>query len=416
MKEQTRKDMQQKLANYRQKAPDVDWTALEKALAANRKAAVVPMWGKRLAVAAVVLLMVGLGWQQLVDEKPQTVEPLTAEVVKVPEMEETATPEIVVVEPTQNLVLTAKVNRNNHQTSEPSEQVPEPSEQITEPSEQVPESSERIPEPSEQQPEPSKQDPDLSRPSPERQQVVYPMGRQRRSTGLSNRWTAKVYLSNGIRIDHGTPNSIAVASAFNVQTATNGTPVDTIPPKKPKRPMKAKGLIDHQPVIDEEAHHHQPIRFGLSARYQLDKRWAVEAGLQYTYLSSDITQRTTLGSFAIEQELSYVGLSLNANYTLWSNRHFSLYEAAGTVVEKMVRGKRYDQNRFNTEHVSIHPLQVSLNCGVGAEFKIDRMFSIYAEPGIAYHFDNHSTIPTYYQDKPLGFNLNIGLRLNFSKK
>ena len=63
MKEQTRKDMQQKLADYRQPAPEISWAELEKALAANRRSKAVPIWGKLLATAAAVLLVAGLGWQ-----------------------------------------------------------------------------------------------------------------------------------------------------------------------------------------------------------------------------------------------------------------------------------------------------------------------------------------------------------------
>ena len=69
MNEQTRKDIQQKMAGYRQNAPDISWETLETALAAN-KGAVAPnqtpktllTWSKRLAVAAVILLLIGMGW------------------------------------------------------------------------------------------------------------------------------------------------------------------------------------------------------------------------------------------------------------------------------------------------------------------------------------------------------------------
>ena len=92
------------------------------------------------------------------------------------------------------------------------------------------------------------------------------------------------------------------------------------------------------------------------------------------------------------------------------------------IVEKMVKGSQTSQTVVNgqkepehTEDVSIRPLQVSLTCGVGVEYKADRILSIYAEPGLTYHFDNHSVVPTFYQDKPLGFNLNVGLRFNIGK-
>ena len=49
---------------------------------------------------------------------------------------------------------------------------------------------------------------------------------------------------------------------------------------------------------------------------------------------------------------------------------------------------------------------------MGAELKLDNRFNIYAEPGLSYYFDNKSSVPTIYQDKPLNFNLNIGIRIN----
>ena len=39
--------------------------------------------------------------------------------------------------------------------------------------------------------------------------------------------------------------------------------------------------------------------------------------------------------------------------------------------------------------------------------------SLFVEPDIGYYFDNHSSIPTFYQEKPLSFNLNLGLRFSF---
>ena len=86
------------------------------------------------------------------------------------------------------------------------------------------------------------------------------------------------------------------------------------------------------------------------------------------------------------------------------------------MVEKMVKGRQQCKfealNLESTESVSIRPLQFSVNGGFGAEFNLSPLFSIYAEPGVGYYFDNGSSIPTYYQDKPFSFNLNLGLRFN----
>ena len=78
--------------------------------------------------------------------------------------------------------------------------------------------------------------------------------------------------------------------------------------------------------------------------------------------------------------------------------------------EKMVKGSRTTQGETNS--VSIHPLQVSVNGAAGAEFKFTEGLSLYAEPSLNYYFDNGSSIPTLYQEKPLNFNLNVGIRFN----
>ena len=131
-------------------------------------------------------------------------------------------------------------------------------------------------------------------------------------------------------------------------------------------------------IIQEYADHHLPLRLGLSFRYQLTQKWSVETGLTYTYLSSDIKRKVAANPFLfqIEQKLHYVGVPVNAEYLLLENKHFNVYASAGTLVEKMVRGRRNDEYNSQSEKVSIHPLQFSLNCAAGAEWKMNRLLSV----------------------------------------
>ena len=80
-------------------------------------------------------------------------------------------------------------------------------------------------------------------------------------------------------------------------------------------------------------------------------------------------------------------------------------------MEKMVYGSRTEAG--NRQRVSIGPLQLSVNAGIGAEWRFIPTLSLFVEPGLGYYFDNHSTIPTFYQEHPLSFNLNLGLRFSF---
>ena len=161
----------------------------------------------------------------------------------------------------------------------------------------------------------------------------------------------------------------------------------------------------------ETVHHHQPVRFGLSLRYRVNDRWSLESGLTYSLLTADIT--TTIGGSVMQtkQRLNYLGLPVVLSCQLWGGRHFGVYASAGGMVEKMITGSRTTGS--SSEHVTIAPLQLSVNGAVGVEYRLTNMFSIYAEPGIGYAFDNGSTIPTFYQDKPLNFSICLGLRLGF---
>ena len=163
-------------------------------------------------------------------------------------------------------------------------------------------------------------------------------------------------------------------------------------------------------VTTNRINHRQPIRFGFSLRYRLGERWSMESGLTYTRLSADITHSVDGKATETEQRLNYLGIPVSASYQLWGSRYFNFYLSAGGLVEKMIKGSRTTQGVSNS--VSIHPLQLSVNGALGAEFNIIDNLSLYAEPALNYYFNNGSAIPTFYQEKPLNFNLNVGLRFN----
>jgi hypothetical protein len=164
--------------------------------------------------------------------------------------------------------------------------------------------------------------------------------------------------------------------------------------------------------VSEHANHRQPLRFGLLLRYQLSKRWALESGLTYTRLSADITRVANGTAVAtIDQSLNYIGIPLSASYLIYKSRHLGFYASGGLLVEKMVYGSRTEAG--SRQRVSIGPLQLSVNAGIGAEWRFIPALSLFVEPGVGYYFDNHSSIPTFYQEHPLSFNLNLGLRFSF---
>ena len=258
-----------------------------------------------------------------------------------------------------------------------------------------------------------------SKPQP-RPTVIYPYELRPKASSPS-RLTARVYFSNTTA---GYSNQMSTTQLIPI-SSNPINPDPTIPPS-PSDISNWANETDGETVSDgdsngetqqyrtqqtsETTRHHQPIRFGFSLRYRLNDRWSIESGLTYTRLSADFTKTVDDKSVTTEQHLNYIGIPVTASYLLWGSRYVNIYLSAGAMVEKMISGSRTTAGVTNS--VSIHPLQFSVSGAAGAEFRFTPQFSLYAEPGLGYWFDNGSDIPTYYQEKPLSFSLSLGLRLN----
>lgn len=187
-------------------------------------------------------------------------------------------------------------------------------------------------------------------------------------------------------------------------------------------PMLDMNTINRDIETKTEYEHHLPIRIGLSVAYALTDRLSISSGLTYTRLSSDIKDASRESKYIGEQRLHYVGIPVNVSYKVASSRWISLYGTAGVLAEKCVSGatdEGYAENNTmkytNTQDISSKPLQMSVNAGVGIQFDIIDNVGIYAEPGLSYYFDDGSALQTIYKEKPLNFNLNVGVRFKLSK-
>ncbi|BCS84291.1 porin family protein [Prevotella herbatica] len=174
--------------------------------------------------------------------------------------------------------------------------------------------------------------------------------------------------------------------------------------------------------LTTETKHHQPIKLGVSINYKINDRWSLQTGFTYSYLSSDFTINSHGEDNIKEQKLHYVGLPLSASYSIWHNNAINIYATAGGEAEKLVNGKAKTTHDANgtetystTENIKSNRLLFSTNAAAGIEYKADKSLSLYAEPGISYHFKNGSGIKNIYTENPFNFNLNIGIRININK-
>lgn len=166
--------------------------------------------------------------------------------------------------------------------------------------------------------------------------------------------------------------------------------------------------------------HRQPIKVGVSVNYRLTNRLSVGTGLTYSYLSSELLSGTEDYNYTTHQSLQYLGIPLNLNYTMFQDKRWSVYGTGGGMVEKCVKGNSTTDYIVNgkkessqNDKVKENRLQYSVNAAVGIQIKATENVGFYMEPGISYHFDNHSDVTNIYKDTPLNFSLGIGLRYSF---
>lgn len=166
--------------------------------------------------------------------------------------------------------------------------------------------------------------------------------------------------------------------------------------------------------------HHIPVTIGASVKWNINDKWALESGLNYTYLYSEL--RSGANSYVEDkQKLHYVGIPLKVQRSIWNNSIFSLYASAGGMMEKCVSGSvetvYVDGNtkkNYESEDLSVKPLQFSVLASLGVQANFNKYFSLYIEPGMIYYFDDNTDILTIRKDKPFNFNLQLGLRFNIN--
>lgn len=180
-------------------------------------------------------------------------------------------------------------------------------------------------------------------------------------------------------------------------------------------------LNNRDQISKTEVHHKMPVTVGASFTWNFAPRWALETGLNYTMLSSDLRSGAD-AYLEEEQKLHYIGIPLKLHRSLFDSRWVSFYASAGGMVEKCVSASQ-DVVYVNgmamqeTEHHSldIDALQWSVVASAGVQVNFTKQIGLYAEPGIVYYFDDDSGVETIRKEHPLNFNLQVGLRFSFGR-
>ena len=165
-----------------------------------------------------------------------------------------------------------------------------------------------------------------------------------------------------------------------------------------------------------------PVSFGAGVKIDLDSRWSIGAGLNYTLMSRQFYGKyIRIGeSGSIENSTSsdirniqhYVGIPVNAFYNIISNEGINLYAYAGGAVEKCISDKYSVLSTSITHKEKAKGVQLSANAGIGVEFMLGDNLGLYIDPSLRYYFNNGQpkSIRTM-QPLMLGFEMGFRARL-----
>lgn len=139
-----------------------------------------------------------------------------------------------------------------------------------------------------------------------------------------------------------------------------------------------------------------PFTAQLSAEVPLNKRFSMEAGLQYQCLPMK----------GVADNLHALALPVKLHALLVSTSKFDFYATLGGAVEKYVAGA--SDNSFSAE-----PLQLSAMAGLGVSYRMTDRLALFAEPSVSHHFDTDAQSYSLRNARPTNLNLLCGVRMSY---
>ena len=183
-------------------------------------------------------------------------------------------------------------------------------------------------------------------------------------------------------------------------------------------PKLGLAVVNQGKDIESELRHKVPVRLTLGVSYAITDRLSVVSGLSHTLLLSEYKEGTQQNYKSGEQRVEYVGVPINLKYDFYSSTRLDVYASAGLTLDKCIKANRTDdyflsgENRLK-EVISLgeHPFQLSAGAAFGAEYRIHDSLWLFGECGLAYFFNDRSSLEILYKERPLNATFNLGIRV-----
>ncbi len=161
-----------------------------------------------------------------------------------------------------------------------------------------------------------------------------------------------------------------------------------------------------------------PFSVGLGVKINLSNRWALGTGLNYALLTRkfDGTYNNSEESVTIASDIRnsqhYLGVPLNLYFSVIKTKNLDFYVNAGGALEKCVQNHYLvlKDTRYSYS-TKVGGVQMSINLGLGIEYKVLDWFGLYLDPSLRYYFDNDQPRNSRTA-QPLNMGVELGLRFH----
>ena len=394
-----------KLANYTLPVDDDSWNKIEEQLHPAPQKRAQWGWFAAIAVAASIALLLLLFPVNQKTQQNETANELPD--LKETKMQDAAEEEIV--QPIQSQKVTP------HSASVGKRRLREPSPESNLTAEAVPTESvseETATVPAKKEPEALENRPVFSMPKPDiENEKPAPFVRQKKR--------------QSIRFSFGSSRNLLADNTVDVKQTLNQAPaiVNSVTgffraAQENFSQSKTEEILSYTDYPDVTPH--LPLSFGVTVKKELNRTFAIESGIVYSFVATSFNRESYPKSSA-ELQLHYIGIPLNVHAQIYGNR-FSLWEvyvSAGGMVEKGVYShftqKNFYDNSYTetiTSNEKIAGLQWSASISPGVDYKIYKNYSIYFEPKLSYYFDNNQPVSARTKH-PAGIGMNAGIRFTW---
>ena len=201
----------------------------------------------------------------------------------------------------------------------------------------------------------------------------------------------------------GSPMVFAMMDANPGTDLENPEPPDSLEVSVPSEAVKARA----KRAYNDRYSHHIPVSFGVSARFHLNKRLSINAGLDYTRYNSVRTRTFAGGQVQTDdQQVHYIGIPVRADWMFVNRKYFSMYLGAGAQMDKCVYakvgGERLHENKF----------LFGVTGALGMQVNFTPMVGLYFEPDVTYSL-NEPELETFRSKHRTMISARAGLRFTF---